>query len=181
MATPSAPKNSTSPGFFSTKSLILSVILLLSIVLVLNVEPDHNVYGKWHEKRIRIYYDNLEKYNARMRVDQRLLERHKYTYQIVQWITQRLSDGDTLMLPPAEYVMNFYPDAYWVDPRIFYYFCGPIPTVMYGDTARTHSANVFVLFQPEGGISIHRRSPRVNVDSILNVYRTERAKNETGE
>lgn len=165
------------PSFFSAKGLILSLTLLLSFLLVLNMEPDHNVYSKWHEKRIRIYYDVLDKYNARLRPDQRMLERHKYTYQIVQWISQRLQPTDTLMLPPAEYVMNFYPDAYWVDQRIFYYFCGPIPTVMYGDSLRARSANVFVLFQPEGGISIHRKGGRTNVDSILTVYRNERSNN----
>lgn len=163
------------PSFFSAKGLILSIALLLSFLLVLHALPDHNVYAKWYEKRIQLYYNVLGKYNARMRPDQRMLERHKYTYQITQWIRQRLLPTDTLMLPPAEYVKNFYPDAYWVDQRIFYYFCGPIPTVMYGDSVRAHSANVFVLFQPEGGISIQRKGDRTNVDSILTVYRKERS------
>ena len=62
-----------------------------------------------------------------MDVEQRIIERHRYNYQIPKMINEQVSDSSIVLLPTRSYARdNFSKDFYnWHHPIWNYYFFGP--------------------------------------------------------
>ncbi len=158
---------------FSVKGLILALCLGACFLALFNAFPDKNVYAYWHDQRIGNYYAVLGKLSSRMGVEQRKTERYKHMYLATEWLRTHMVPGDTLVLPPADYVRHYYEDSYyWTDPRVFYYLTGPsYPAVTWDDTVRGHTGNAFVLLGDNNGIEIRRLRFGANADSIRRIWK----------
>lgn len=160
------------PRFFAVKSLIITAVVAVVLLFVYRAAPDENSYAQWHTKRVAFYYNMLDTLSQDLRPAYRMKLRFGSSYLVPHYIAQQLASGDTLLLPPARFIKQYYPEAYWTDPRIFYYLTGPYPTVTIHDTARLRSATHFVWMD-------ETLEPRVLVipdaamrDSIIAIFRT---------
>lgn len=175
---PRTPVADAVPSFFSVRSFVLTVILLVGYWLLISVRIDRvNPYEAFHANRIAFYYDRLDTFARVTSLSQRMILRHSYDYNVPFLISQQLGPTDTLLLPPAAYAERYTRgnSVVWTDPRIYTYMVGRSPIVAWDDTLRRSRANTVLALELTMFELIRRGSSQSGFDSVVAEYHASRA------
>ncbi|MBU3741918.1 MAG: hypothetical protein FGM24_06485 [Candidatus Kapabacteria bacterium] len=177
MATSTTTSNKASdgsrPSFFGVRALALTAAMLVGYWLLISVEIDRvNPYQPFYENRISFYYSKIDTFSRITSLSQRMTLRHSYDYTVPKLVSERLRQGDVLLLPPAAYAEQVTRGnkVVWTDPRIFTYMVGRMPMVAWDDTARRSVANTAILLELNTFEIIRRGDAPQRYDSVVAAY-----------
>jgi hypothetical protein len=149
------------------RSLRLAGISLLSLV-ALSALPANRVWLVDVAKS----YAAVPRQLRHLDPQERLRTRHYRNYAVIEYIARSLRAGDTLLLPPPDYVRRHYDSVYWnwSEPKYVYYMLGRQPTVTI-DSPQAARATCTVVIDDRGRPSWVRITNSADLERIRATFR----------